>query len=248
MFKFLKSQKFPINLFIISSLAAFVIVASFFFVLSMNRTYAPSNVNPVERYYFKDNNIQADPFITKQPGLKDVLAGPIISALDPVLGYGDAPIVIVEYSDYKCDFCHQQEKVLKMILQKYKSQVRLIWKDFPDRDQNSISYKASVAARCAGEQNQYWGYHEFLYQYADRLDDKTFINIADSLKLNKKKFTDCLQSGRMKKLVNDNIKEADALLITGVPFFYINDKEILGAVSFDELDKMIAAEISKSNK
>lgn len=244
----LKKPKFSSSLFVASSLSAFVIVCIFYLYLSFATSFiGRSNSGSADTYYLKGGISQNDPLLTKRPDLKDMLAGPIISSLDPSLGEIDAPVVIVEFSDFTCAYCQNQERVIKKVMSVYKDKLKLLWKDYPDGNINSISYQAAVAARCAGEQNKFWLYHDALYEQKIR-DNDTFTEIADQLKLNKKIFNDCLNSGRFRQLINDNIKEANALDITGVPFVYINDQEVMGEINFEDLEKIIKLELAKAKK
>jgi len=231
-----------------SSLSAFVIVGIFYLYLGLVTSFiARSNSGSADTYYLNTNFSQNDPLLTRRPSLKDIFAGPIISSLDPSLGQENAPVVIVEFSDFTCEYCQNQEEVIKKVISVYKDKLKLLWKDYPDSNINSISYKAAVAARCAGEQNKFWVYHDALFKEGIK-DNNTFLKFASELKLNENKFNDCLNSGRSQLLINDNIKEANALDITGVPFVYINDQEVMGEATYEELERIIKIELAKVKK
>ena len=235
------------KLFIIGSLlmVLLIIFVFIFAIMSQYRSEAKKAIYTPDKYYFKENQQADDPYITRNPNLRDILAGPIISAADPAMGDARASVVIVEYSDFICEYCAQQEQLLKKIVNDYKSKVRLIWKDYPELDQDSASYQAAIAGRCAQEQEQFWPYHDFLYEYRDRLNRETFKEIAGILNLNISEFEACLDSAEVKNLIEDNIKEANALDITGIPFIYVNDQEIMGQLEYDDLKKIIEIELVK---
>ncbi len=235
------------KLFIIGSLSMvlLIIFVFIFAIMSQYRVESKKAIFSPDRYFFKENYQANDPFITRNPNLRDILAGPIISAADPGMGDERAGVVIAEYSDFICEYCAEQEQLLKKIVSDYKYKVRLIWKDYPELDQNSASYQAAIAGRCAQEQEQFWPYHDFLYEYRDRLNRDTFIEIAEMLKLNIKEFSTCLESKRPLDLIEDNIKEANALDISGIPFVYVNDQEILGEIEYEDLRKIIEIELGK---
>jgi protein-disulfide isomerase len=249
MINFFKKPEFSSRLFVVSSLLAFVILGFFYLYLSLIANYKPNTVeSAADRYYLNTDYSPSDPLITKNPSLKDMLAGPIISSLDPAVGVSNAPVAIVEFSDFTCSYCQKQEQIIKKILENYKDRVKLLWKDYPDSDINSISYKAAVAARCAGEQKAFWPYHDLLFAKEAKLNETAFLEIAGLLKLNKNKFAECLASGRTKKLINDNIEEANALAITGVPFIYINNQEVMGETTYEDLEKIVKIELGKLKK
>lgn len=241
--KIFRQEKFPTMLFVIASLSTLALIIIVFLTVSSSLNYQKNNVisqdsNSQAKYFLKDFK-NDDEFITKKPTLKDVLAGPIISSVDPSLGNNNADVNIVYFSDFACQFCQNQEKILKKAAEKYK--LRLIWKDYPESDTKSKSFQASVAGRCAQKQNQFWPYHDLLFANATSLSRDYFIQAAKNLNLNIKNFTACLDNQETKELIFNNIKEADSLNITGIPFIYVNDQEIMGEINFDDLAKIIKA-------
>ncbi len=80
-----------------------------------------------------------------------MLTGPIITNVDPSQGARNAPVTIVEFSDYVCNYCKEQESTIKQLIEAYQDKVRLIWKDYPESNYLSLSFQAAVAARSAGE-------------------------------------------------------------------------------------------------
>jgi protein-disulfide isomerase len=246
MFNPFRSPKFSAKLFVTASIFSFAILWFVYIYLSAIVGFKPSAAeSAADRYYLNTGYAEGDPLITKKPSLKDMLSGPIISSLDPNMGYADAQVAIVEFSDFTCSYCQKQEQIIKKIMQNYKYQVKLLWKDYPDSNINSLSYKSAVAARCAGEQDAFWPFHDFLYEKGVKLDESSFLEIAGMLKLNKNKLTECMESGRTKQLINDNIEEANALAITGIPFIYINNQEIMGETSYDEIERIVKIELNK---
>jgi len=232
------------RLFIIFSLASLVIVFSFYYSQKFIINYRLSTSLP-NNNEITNNSSLADPFITKVPALADILTGPIISADDPMLGPESAPVTLVQFSDFQCDFCKQQEENLDKIMNLYKNKVRLFWKDYPEEDTASASYQAALAARCAEKQDQFWQYHDLLFTHNQSLNKETFVNLAQSLNLNINTFTKCLETKETEKLIENNIREAQALGINGVPFLYINEQEIMGELSLADLEKIIRLEIDK---
>jgi Thioredoxin len=79
----------------------------------------------------------------------------------PVLGPKDAPITIVEFTDYQCPFCQQAQQYVDRVMATYKDQVRLVYQEFP-LDFHGQAKPAGVAARCAGEQGRFWEMHSNL--------------------------------------------------------------------------------------
>lgn len=241
-------KQFIKYLFLFASVAAIFIMVLFKILFGSlgqpSRTPASSEE---DRFTINPNYQSSDPLITRNPSLSDMLGGPIISIRDPSMGDKYAAVTIVEYSDFVCQFCQIEEQHLKELVAKNKYKVRLIWKDYPESDEDSDSFRAAVAARCAQAQNEFWRYHDLLYEF-NNFDTLTLKQIAELLELDINNFTSCLDSEEAIELVRDNIKEANALRINGVPFIYINDQSVLGAASYDELEEIVQAELAKKKK
>ena len=240
-------RQFPTKLFVAASLATFILLVVFFFLLKINvaSDFTKQKANSADKYYLNKNYSEGDLLTTKVPSLKDMLAGPIISNLDPILGEKNAPVALVYFAVFECNFCQQQEQILKQIMADYQDRVRLIWKDYPENNEDSLSWQAAMAARCAQQQSNFWPYHDLLYQNNNNLSQLTFLNLADQLNLDRKDFVKCLDDDSVKQMIKDNIEEANALAIGGVPFIYVNDQEVTGEISLEKLKKIVEIELGK---
>jgi len=105
-------------------------------------------------------------------------------AFDParVRGNPKAPVMIVEFSDYQCPYCHQVEPTVKEVLTKYGDKVSLSYRDFPLTAIHPQAMMAAEASRCALEQGKFWEYHDQLFT-ASKLDKDALIEQALNLKL-----------------------------------------------------------------
>ena len=246
-----KKEKFPTTLFVAASILAFIVFTLLFFVFSINlggkvMTSENQIEKPFGKYFLKDTSKMNDPMMTRVPDLQDVLAGPIITEDDPGIGPLDDSVYVVIYSDFKCEYCANQEKILQLATSAYSDKVRFVWKDYPEVNLMSESFMASVAARCAGEQGKFWEYHDKLFSQNDILNEESLNEIAKGVDLDRSMFTDCLENQSTRKYILNNMIEADALGITGIPFIYVNDQKISGEITFESLKKIIDAELEKS--
>ena len=235
--------------FVFASLAAFFITAILVVWLKMPAFplgKSKTDTETADRFYF-NRDFTTDPLVTKNPSLKNILDGPIITSNDPSLGDTKAPVTIVEFADFECGYCRKLENIVKRVLENHQGEARLIWKDYPNSNANSDSYRAALAARCADEQNSFWPYHDLLFEQ-ETLDGNVLTSVAEKLNLDMDAFDSCLSESRTKQKIEDNIDEANALDIGGVPFVYVNDQEIMGEISQDDLEKIVALELSKSKK
>ena len=240
----INGAKFPTKLFIVAALGNFILLFFFFSSLKLNLASSQAGSERVIGSY-RGSNGTGDPLITKVPGLKDVLDGPIINGLDPSLGPTEAPVIIAYFADYECRYCQKQEAVIKKVMEQYEDKIRLIWKDYPERDINSGSFSAAVAGRCAEEQGQFWPFHDLLFENGDNLGKDLFITLAERLNLKRSLFFGCLEDEEVGQLVKNNILEAEALDIKGVPFIFINREEIMGEATDDDLKKIIDIELDE---
>lgn len=246
----LKKEKFSTPLFMVISISALILLLALFFVvkLSLARMYINNQLavenDQINKIYLNEKYEDVeDPFLTKKPDLKDMLAGPIVSDNDPVFGDDKAPVSLIIFSDFQCSVCYKQETVFKKIVEKYKDKVKLIWKDYPDKNSSSASFQASLAGRCANEQSNFWDYHSLLFENKNELSKEKFIELAEQTGLDVNKFENCLTNQKYKQNIIDNTLEANALEINGVPFIYVNDKEVMGEIDYNDLEEIIEGEL-----
>ena len=126
-------KKVPSWLFVVFSLLVFFIISLFCFSGIWPNYFIPSSAERTnDRYYLQPGLSHADPLTTKKPALRDILAGPLITSADPAWGDPAAPLAIVEFADFTCDYCNQQEQSIRTVINKYQDQVLFVWKDYPE--------------------------------------------------------------------------------------------------------------------
>jgi protein-disulfide isomerase len=169
---------------------------------------------------------------------------------DPVFGPADAPITIIEFSDYECPYCRSwQAEVLPRLIETYPDQVRLVYRDFPLTSIHPNAAPAAAAANCAQEQDAYWDFHDKLFSMELGLSDKAYQQYASDLGLDAEAFSDCLESGRYADEVQADLEYAAQLGVRSTPTFFINGIALVGAQPFElfqeVIDKELAGEIPK---
>ena len=143
---------------------------------------------------------------------------------NPSLGRQDAPVTIVEFSDYQCPFCRQfVATTLPALKTAYvdSGKVRWVFRDFPLDRIHPNARKAAEAARCAGEQDKYWPMHDVLFQNQQALAAEQLPDYASRLGLDRAAFDACLASGKYAAVVQKNFTEAAAIGVRGTPSFVI---------------------------
>ncbi|MFC1680638.1 DsbA family protein [Pseudomonadota bacterium] len=141
----------------------------------------------------------------------------------PVLGSPDAPITLVEFTDYQCPYCSRFSKTtLPQIRKQYidTGKVRLVVKDLPLAFHVNAR-RAAEAAHCAGDQGQYWSMHDVLYQNTKQLGDADLYTYAEQISLDVDAFRQCLDSDRYVAAIDKDLAEARDVGITGTPTFVI---------------------------
>ncbi|MDT4330393.1 DsbA family protein [Methylomonas sp. MED-D] len=154
------------------------------------------------------------------------------------LGKSDAPIAILEFSDYECPFCGKHYKnVFPKLRESYidKGKVKYVMKDFP-LDFHAHAKKASLAARCAGEQKQYWAMHDAIFEARGQASDELIAGVAQQHKLDESALKKCLDDPAQLTKVQNDIALGSRLGVNGTPAFLIGrikDKQLVDYRRFD---------------
>jgi len=162
----------------------------------------------------------------------------------PTLGPPDAPVTIVEFSDYQCPACRTTHEVVKQVRAMYGDKVQWIYKEYPLK-RHQDAFKAAEASHCAEDQGKFWEYQEKLFTASD-LSSAGLVNVAVQLGMPQDKFSQCLEDSRHKALVEKNIRDAVEAGIDRTPSFMINGTLFVGGPSLDALKGMINEELNKA--
>jgi len=238
----LKKDNSPAKKFIFLSLTILLLfMLAVFFILPLafpNKPNGLSENNSEETektFYLNKQYNEGDPLLTTVPSLEDMITGPIITDIDPSLGKKNAAVIITIYTDFTCRYCGETIANAFKLQKEFPDKIRIIHKDFPSADKTFKSYQAALACRCAQAQGKFWEMSELLYKNYNNLSQVLFNSLAKNLKLNEAQFKECLDAEAAANLVDDNIKEANALRLSGVPTVYINGQELMGEISYEEM-------------
>jgi protein-disulfide isomerase len=182
-------------------------------------------------------------------GVRAVSAQPV-HAPRPTLGAASAPVTIVEYADYQCPFCATWARTIEpQIKQTYidTGKVRLEWHDMAWMGDESRD--AANAARCAGDQGQFWAYHDLLFasqagQNTGAFSKTRLEAFARQLGLNTAAFDACVDADKYGDAVQADFAEATRLGISGTPAFFINGQRIDGAQPYATFQAAIQAALA----
>lgn len=162
-----------------------------------------------------------------------------------VRGNPKAPVMIVEFSDYQCPYCHQVEPTVKQLLTKYGDKVSLAYRDYPLRAIHSQAEIAAEASRCALEQGKFWEYHDQLFS-ASKLEKDDLIGYAKNVGIDERQFGSCLASEKYKSAIDKDLAEGGKAGVNGTPGFFINGIALSGAKQQDSFTQIIDDELSKN--
>ena len=174
---------------------------------------------------------------------------------DRVRGNQQAPVTLLEYSDFTCGYCEKFfEETWPLLFSEYiqTGKLRLIYRDFP-RSTSGPSIDTAMAARCAGEQGQYWSMHDQLFSSNRKFSSEQIQQQAEDLRLNVRQFSECVQAERYMDSIYRDRMEGGSIGVRGTPHFILflthNPKEgpflvIPGAFPFDvfqeNIEKLLA--------
>jgi protein-disulfide isomerase len=164
---------------------------------------------------------------------------------EPLRGNPEASIDIIEYSDFECPFCLRHVDTMNQIVTEYGDQVRLAYRHFPLLSIHSEAQKAAEASECAEEQGKFWEMHDKIFEAAavKTMSVTTWKQYADDMGLDTGQFNECLDSGKYAQTVTDELAEGQAAGVQGTPATFINGQMISGAVPFEQIKRVIDAQL-----
>lgn len=179
---------------------------------------------------------------------------------DPYLGSKDAPVTVVEFSDFQCPFCRRYWRdIIPRLKEEYinTGRVRFVYRDFPLSNIHPGAEPAALAAECADDQGKFWEMHDkiFLEQdkratRPDKMDTVSFTEVdlevwGAEIGLNADEYNRCRAERRYAAEVAKDLSDGSAAGVNGTPGTFVNDRFINGAVPYDQLRGAIEAELAK---
>jgi protein-disulfide isomerase len=170
---------------------------------------------------------------------------PITTDGEPSLGPREAPVTIVEFSDFQCPHCRAAQETLKALLRKYGGKVRLVHRDFPVPQLHPGATAAAEAARCADEQDTFWPYQDLLYANPTKQAETDLVRYAEELGLDSGRFQECVRQRRHAPAVARGMTEGRNAGVVGTPTFFVNGIPLVGARPLSEFAELIERELSR---
>lgn len=171
-----------------------------------------------------------------------------IGADDAATGPANAPVTIVEFSDFQCPFCQRVMPTLKQVREKYGDRVRIVWKDFPLTSIHPQAFKAAEAGNCAREQGKFWEYHDRLFTNQQALQPEFLKKYAADAGLDAAKFNACLDTAKYSDRVQEQMGVGTGLGVQSTPSLFINGRLIAGAQPYEAFVSIIDEELERVKK
>lgn len=170
----------------------------------------------------------------------------VASAEAPALGPEQAPVEVVEFSDFECPYCAEASATVKRLREEFGDQVRVVFRHFPISAIHRHAQKAAEASLCAGEQGKFWEMHDALFQDQDHLDVPGLKAKARELGLDGERFDQCLDSGKYAARVRQDLRDGVKAGVDGTPAFFVNGRPVNGAVAYEKLAAVVREELQSA--
>lgn len=195
---------------------------------------------------FAEYDLNRPAAVVEAPSVEDVV--PSIQDVsvddDPGLGPEDAPIVIVEFSDFRCGFCARfHNDTFKTIMAQYEGQIRFVYRDFPVVG----GEQAALAGECVHDQGEtlFWDYHDLLFANQQSISDPAALTeLASTLDLDIDAFETCLADATHAGEIQIDVNDGLAAGVRGTPAFFINGRAVVGAQPLAVFQQIIDEELA----
>jgi protein-disulfide isomerase/uncharacterized membrane protein len=155
----------------------------------------------------------------------------------PFMGSENANVTVVEFSDFLCPYCSKAAKYLKLAGSGNHDKARFVFRHYPldkacnKRLSSNVHPGACMLAEgavCAHEQNRFWAFHDMAFETRGQISRSVVQNIAGKIELDFDAFNSCLDSGRARKVVTEDINAAVNAGVTATPTLFINGRKLRG--------------------
>ena len=185
--------------------------------------------------------VQAPAQPTDTPRVENVAFGVM-----PPLGSVDAPIKIVEFSDFQCPFCKRfTDQTMGALRQQYGDKIVIYFRHFPLEAIHPEARNGSMAALCANDQGKFWEMHDELFLTQDLISVSNSESLAQKLGIDAEKFNSCMESAQFDSVINTDLQEGSSYGVSGTPTFFVNGWRIVGAQPLAAFTTIIDRELNQ---
>jgi protein-disulfide isomerase len=165
----------------------------------------------------------------------------------PVHGKADAPVTIVEFSDFQCPYCKRVGPSMDKIKSTYGDKVRIVWKHepLPFHPRAEPAAEVAIEARIQKGEKGFWDAHDKLFESQPKLEDADLEKVASDLGLDMGKVKAAIKDKKHKKDIDADMELGEDVQASGTPHFFVNGRRLVGAQPFEKFQKIIDEEIAK---
>ena len=166
----------------------------------------------------------------------------------PSQGNADAPVTLVEFSDFECPYCLAMFSTLKTLRREYPEKIRVVFRQFPLNDIHPYAQKAAEASLCAADQGKFWELHDSMFEDQGSLEVSDLESKAESLGLDVSRFRECVSDARYAKRVKEDKADGTAAGVMGTPALFVNGRPLLGSVPYEQITKLVDEELESAGQ
>jgi len=165
----------------------------------------------------------------------------------PIYGNKDAPVTIMEFSDFQCPYCKRVGPQMDKIKSTYGDKVRIVWKHepLPFHPRAEPAAELAIEARAQKGDKGFWDAHDKLFEIQPKLEDADLEKAASELGLDVKKVMAAIKDKKHKKDVDADMELGEDVAASGTPHFFVNGRRLVGAQPFEKFQKIIDEEVAK---
>ncbi len=160
--------------------------------------------------------------------LEDPVSIPVAGS--PETGPQNAPVTLVEFSDFQCPYCAAAVPQIQAVLKAYPTQVKLIFKQFP-LENHPQAHLAATAALAALKQGKFWQMHDAMYESQDDLSRKAILAMAARIGLDVNRMEEDMDSTAVSETIVRDVQDGNKAGVEGTPTMYINGQKFNGAIN-----------------
>ena len=168
-----------------------------------------------------------------------------VEAIGPSKGPDDAPITLVEFSDFECPFCVRVLPTIEQVQQTYGDQVRIVYRQFPLNAIHPNAQLSAEASLCADAQGKFWEMHDAIFEARGKAGADRLKTMASDLGMDSDLFGTCLDSREFQDQVAADLEAGRQAGVTGTPALFINGRFLSGAQPFNVVSRVIDDELTR---
>ena len=160
---------------------------------------------------------------------------------DHIRGPDDAPVTLLEYGDFECEYCGQAEQVIRELLASHGDDVRYVWRNLPLNDVHISAQLGAEASEAAAAQGTFWEMYDRLIAHNGVLQMDDVERYGKEIGLDVDRLADELRRREYAARVSDDVASADESGVSGTPTFFINGRRHYGVYDIDTLTAAVRA-------